>query len=750
MSFNLAKIADLTGVPSAATELAEDAATDVKNQFDLERNQTTGLEAPPLKPEQDIEINPTVDIVARNLAAKQAWELMQGQMEALGRPMALGRLMAEEDYQNLAQQVMSFNPESYDLDDSQLAQALASSETKMSEFAPLIRRFNDAAKQIQDTEQSRQDWRMTQPEPTEKLFFNLRQTKKAQTERPNEVDAFDKAEFVAQYLDRLIRYDGRKGENDAVSMKARQEINAMASPVLENDINDAIESIQGLDDRQQAERFLEQVYENFIAPKARECDEPDMEQPVMSDKSPKGIIKHNLSDHVLNNKKASMEKTAADQFGQSYMLYGPTEKRICPKLRGKNMGDFVSEYICRHHCLDGIVIDDNKTICGEALWRANAMDKYSREYVDADGNIQGGYINKRFEINRNVPEENKMRLKPGETRKPRPPEWGNLESRMQAMRNKEGKERGYAPDTDTSKPFQWCTDVDQNNVEPKQAERDRREESSGHQTVEYTNKTQTENNPKKTAFNLKEAKKRWMQDAADRMEEKGTVGDFTEWCGGNVTDDCIERGLAEGGHRAQQANFARNARKAKKSEAQSAPFDVKEGGYKILPPIPEEEFPRRPMDQSDTLEGPFRMENGRIVYYDTREGKYYDIKRDMYLTEDEVSQMHGWKPLASPNPPDDGRPIEPIDQPLRSAFNLKRTVEAKSPPGFKHTVEHMKEHHSDEIDEPFALAWWMKNKGYKSHKGPHNVHECDDDKDEKKDKKKDKDEKKDDKSKKKS
>ncbi len=99
-----------------------------------------------------------------------------------------------------------------------------------------------------------------------------------------------------------------------------------------------------------------------------------------------------------------------------------------------------------------------------------------------------------------------MRLKPGEVRKPRPASQGNLESRMQDMRNKEGQKRGYRPDTDTTKPFQWATDVDQNNVNQTQAERDRREENSGHQIVQYTNKDQQENNPK-VAFNLKHHKK---------------------------------------------------------------------------------------------------------------------------------------------------------------------------------------------------------------------------------------------------
>jgi len=41
-------------------------------------------------------------------------------------------------------------------------------------------------------------------------------------------------------------------------------------------------------------------------------------------------------------------------------------------------------------------------------------------------------------------------------------------------------------------------------------------------------------------------------------------------------------------------------------------------------------------------------------------------------------------------------------------------LKEKSPPGWKGTVEAMKKH--KEIDNPFALAWYMKRKGYKSHK----------------------------------
>lgn len=38
-----------------------------------------------------------------------------------------------------------------------------------------------------------------------------------------------------------------------------------------------------------------------------------------------------------------------------------------------------------------------------------------------------------------------------------------------------------------------------------------------------------------------------------------------------------------------------------------------------------------------------------------------------------------------------------------------------SPPGWGGTTSAMKKHHKKDIDNPWALAWWMKNKGDKPH-----------------------------------
>lgn len=66
-------------------------------------------------------------------------------------------------------------------------------------------------------------------------------------------------------------------------------------------------------------------------------------------------------------------------------------------------------------------------------------------------------------------------------------------------------------------------------------------------------------------------------------------------------------------------------------------FDIKEAmGYQILPPIDRDEYPDR---SYENLEGPYRQPSGHILYYDPREGKYYNPKTDMYVDHEEYEAM---------------------------------------------------------------------------------------------------------------
>jgi len=39
------------------------------------------------------------------------------------------------------------------------------------------------------------------------------------------------------------------------------------------------------------------------------------------------------------------------------------------------------------------------------------------------------------------------------------------------------------------------------------------------------------------------------------------------------------------------------------------------------------------------LEGPFHYPSGAVLYYDPKEGQYYDPSTDFYVSNDEVSEL---------------------------------------------------------------------------------------------------------------
>ena len=57
-------------------------------------------------------------------------------------------------------------------------------------------------------------------------------------------------------------------------------------------------------------------------------------------------------------------------------------------------------------------------------------------------------------------------------------------------------------------------------------------------------------------------------------------------------------------------------------------------GYKVLPNIDKERYTELP-----GLEGPFQTMSGKPIYYDPKEGAYYDRDTDMYLTYDEFKAL---------------------------------------------------------------------------------------------------------------
>lgn len=60
-------------------------------------------------------------------------------------------------------------------------------------------------------------------------------------------------------------------------------------------------------------------------------------------------------------------------------------------------------------------------------------------------------------------------------------------------------------------------------------------------------------------------------------------------------------------------------------------------GYKVLGPT---EQVMQGYQPRKGLEGPFAFANGQVLYYDPKEGAYWDPKTDFYLSQEEADSLH--------------------------------------------------------------------------------------------------------------
>jgi CYTH domain-containing protein len=81
--------------------------------------------------------------------------------------------------------------------------------------------------------------------------------------------------------------------------------------------------------------------------------------------------------------------------------------------------------------------------------------------------------------------------------------------------------------------------------------------------------------------------------------------------------------------------------------------------------------------------------------------------------QDHISQAQNFINQASTNYHEYNTPME--NMPCEGEGCMDAPVTEKAPEGWEGTVKAMKDEPG--IDNPWALAHWMKNKGYKSHKG---------------------------------
>ena len=51
-------------------------------------------------------------------------------------------------------------------------------------------------------------------------------------------------------------------------------------------------------------------------------------------------------------------------------------------------------------------------------------------------------------------------------------------------------------------------------------------------------------------------------------------------------------------------------------------------------------YPDKKFGPRKGLEGPFTFVNSRVLYYDVKEGQYYDPLTDFYVDNEEVAELH--------------------------------------------------------------------------------------------------------------
>jgi|TARA_R110000822_G_scaffold8283_1_gene32769 hypothetical protein len=62
-------------------------------------------------------------------------------------------------------------------------------------------------------------------------------------------------------------------------------------------------------------------------------------------------------------------------------------------------------------------------------------------------------------------------------------------------------------------------------------------------------------------------------------------------------------------------------------------------GHKVIADKSQMDMMRVKYGARKGLEGPFNF-SGRVLYYDTKEGQYYDPTTDFYVEQDEMDMIH--------------------------------------------------------------------------------------------------------------
>jgi hypothetical protein len=63
-------------------------------------------------------------------------------------------------------------------------------------------------------------------------------------------------------------------------------------------------------------------------------------------------------------------------------------------------------------------------------------------------------------------------------------------------------------------------------------------------------------------------------------------------------------------------------------------------GYKVIADKYQMDEMRTKYGPRTGLEGPFLFSNGQVLYYDSKQGQYYDPRSDFYMSNEDMEAVH--------------------------------------------------------------------------------------------------------------
>ncbi len=301
-------------------------------------------------------------------------------------------------------------------------------------------------------------------------------------DQENQVPDFQSSDELRDWLDGLAQTDGEHASDKAIEQL--QSLPGLNTKDLQMDSEtgeqiDPLEMIKGgiarffdpeMQNNPQAKEKKLQIAEKIFSVISGKDDSSEESVATIQQNVPVNIA-NTVTNSNLELKKAAQEsvnrvitkRSNAKAFNLKTAQHKTLNNVIVLGPDGAGSGDHIDAFtgmlINDWHLIErnkgwGFKVDDKLNIDWESYWRSNIMDKFYRPYKDAEGNWVGGYLEGRFETDRNTVPYNNYQLKPGEKRRPYLPQYGLIEARLEDARDQMNKDRDYSP-ADKGKVFNW-------------------------------------------------------------------------------------------------------------------------------------------------------------------------------------------------------------------------------------------------------------------------------------------------------